>query len=238
MSSTERDTDPAVEAARYAVLRRIGPALRHDLVVNLQALAMMAEVLSTRLERLPADPAPGDAHLASHLTRLHRLARQAVANSLQVAQWISPDDDDTIELHQGLHEVLDLVRSSFGFRGFALQLQDAATAEEFTVPHDRLRHLVLAALIHMADEAPATGILRVCGWIQDDQACIRLDLETVAGPDAPARLLPDLGYRALSWADVQALAGDAPPRRQPDPPRILLRLPRERALSPLGMAPR
>jgi len=32
----------AAESARYGVLRRLAPSLKHDMVVNLQAVAMMA----------------------------------------------------------------------------------------------------------------------------------------------------------------------------------------------------
>ena len=236
-------SDAAVEAARYAVLRRIGPALRHDLVVNLQAVAMMAEVLGTRLDRVAPEGVPADPQLQSNLTRLHRLAREAVGNSLQVADWLSPSDDDTIDLRQGLEDALALVRSSFGFRGFQLQLENDVPAG-FEVPRDRLRHLLLAALIHLADESAAPGTLRVRGGRRDEEAWVSLDMEADAPADALAGApsaddaAPDLGYRPLAWADVVALAGEAAPQRGVSPDRIVLRLPRARALSPLKVAPR
>ena len=76
-------TDAPAEAARYAVLRRIGPALRHDLVVNLQAVALMAEVVTARLDR----GLPPLADLQHHLSRIQRGTREAVVNSLRVATW-------------------------------------------------------------------------------------------------------------------------------------------------------
>src|SRR3954469_17635163 len=47
----------SAEAARYGVLRRLAPALKHDMVVNLQAVAMMAEVMGAKLEKGTPSPA-------------------------------------------------------------------------------------------------------------------------------------------------------------------------------------
>ena len=38
-------------AAQHDILRRLAPPLRHDMVVHLQSLGMMAEALSARMER-------------------------------------------------------------------------------------------------------------------------------------------------------------------------------------------
>ncbi len=230
---------PGAEAARYAVLRRIGPALRHDLVVNLQAVAMMAEVLGARLGRLAQERDADEGPLQEQLARLHRLARDAVGNSLQVADWLSPSDDDTVDLRQGLQEALGLVRSSFGFRGFQLQWQDELPGAGFEVPRDRLRHLLLAALIHLADESASPGTLQVRTGRDAEEAWVGLEMQPEArGAGTAGDDLPDLGYRALAWTDVLALAGEPAPRREVNPARIELRLPRSRALSPLKVAPR
>ena len=37
------------EAARYALLRRLAPSMRHHLVVNLQPIGMIYEVMDRRL---------------------------------------------------------------------------------------------------------------------------------------------------------------------------------------------
>ena len=37
------------DAARYALLRRLAPSIRHHLVVNLQPIGMIYEVLDRRL---------------------------------------------------------------------------------------------------------------------------------------------------------------------------------------------
>src|SRR4051812_49615183 len=62
------------EAARYSVLRRLAPALKHDMVVHLQAVAMMAEVLTARIEK----GSPSVAELEGSISKMNRLARDAV----------------------------------------------------------------------------------------------------------------------------------------------------------------
>ena len=44
----ERDSvaTPAAEAARYALLRRLAPSMRHHLVVNLQPIGMVHEIIT------------------------------------------------------------------------------------------------------------------------------------------------------------------------------------------------
>jgi hypothetical protein len=47
--TTRRFPGEAAEAARYALLRRLAPSIRHHLVVNLQPIGMIYEVLDRRL---------------------------------------------------------------------------------------------------------------------------------------------------------------------------------------------
>jgi hypothetical protein len=243
-----------VEAARYALLRRLGPALRHDLVVHLQAVAMMAEVLSARLGR---DPQPDD--LPQTLARMHRLARDAVAGALQVASWLAPPEDDTVDMRQGLEECLGLVRSCLGFRGIRLlaELPDAG----LPVSRDQLRCLLLSALLHLSDQGGSGSTLLVQVQPEPDGALLQLTLETRGGPTLPAivtadddndasaagegcgswnALAPgeDADYRPLRWSDVRVLAAGLSLLRHVSPNRIELRLPRAEAHAPLQIAPR
>lgn len=220
------------EAARYALLRRLGPALRHDLVVHLQAVAMMAEVLGARMER---DPDSGS--LPPQLARMHLLTRDAVAGALKVAGWLLPPEDDAIDLREGLEESLALIRSSLGFRG--LQLQAELPEAGLPVSRERLRHLLLGALLYLSDQGGTAGALQVRARPDAGGALLRLAL--VARETGGAeRVLPDeeAGYRAMRWSDVQALAGDAGAMRRLTPPVVELRLPRAEARAPLQVAPR
>lgn len=235
----------AAEAARYAVLRRLGPALRHDLVVNLQAVAMMTEVLGARLDRSdeapPAAAPVAPADLSQQLVRIHALVRSAVDDALRVATWLCPPgDDEGVPLSQGVDECLALVRSPFGFRGIVLHAQVDPAAIE--VSRQPLRLLLLAALLHLADQDSAPCELRVHADVQGHEAA--LAIERLPAPDPLARGTPgadELGYRRLAPTDLQALAAEAGATGITlalQGRRVLLRLPRLVATTPLQIAPR
>jgi hypothetical protein len=65
-------------AAQHDILRRLTPPLRHDMVVHLQSLGMMAEALGARVERGAVE----QEDLQGSVSKLNRLARQAVARCL------------------------------------------------------------------------------------------------------------------------------------------------------------
>src|SRR5437868_1189841 len=96
-AASSKRSRAGAEAARYSVLRRLGPALKHDMVVNLQAIAMLAEVLNAKLDR--GSPNPSEFHAS--IAKLNRLAREAVANCLKVAAWLEPGEDEGIKLCDG-----------------------------------------------------------------------------------------------------------------------------------------
>jgi C4-dicarboxylate-specific signal transduction histidine kinase len=218
----------AAESARFAVLRRIGPALKHDLVVNLQAVAMKSEVLAARLDKA----LPGRGELQDQLGHIHRLAREAVLQSLKAAAWLAPTEGEGIELRRGIEEGLALVRSNFGFRGFRLQAGDLRG--DLEVAHDPLRYLLPAALLHLTDQARHPGELTVEASVEGATAVLVLDLVTQAGT-LPAEA--DESSRPITADDLQALAGEGDAQVLAAPDHVELRLPRLVASGPLQIAP-
>ncbi len=232
-TAPQEPTDTDGEAARYAVLRRIGPALKHDLVVNLQAVAMMAEVLAARLDK--GTPSPED--LQQQVGRIHRVAREAVANSLKVAAWVAPGEEEGVPLGEGVDEAVALVRSHFGFRGFAVRVELPPAALEVSRP--LLRELLVAGLVHLSDLADDPAEMVVRGQVQGDGAVLVLTREALPEVADPETVGEALGYRRLQAADVQALARQAGVDLQALGARgLALRIPRLVATRPLGVAPR
>ncbi len=218
----------ASEAARYGVLRRLAPSLKHDMVVNLQAVAMMAEVMNAKLER--GSPAP--AEFQASISKLNRLARDAVLNCLKVAAWIQPVEDEGIRLPQGVDECLALVASNFNFRGFSVARDVAETG--FEVSRAALRHLLTATLITLTDAASGPCEVRVKAEVAGDMAQITVRVTPRTGVEG----LPfEPGYRLLEWADVQALAEAEGVELVRGPDQVQLRMPRAVATAPLQIAP-
>jgi len=218
----------SAEAARYGVLRRLAPALKHDMVVNLQAVAMMAEVLNARLER--GQPAPAD--LQASISKLNRLAREAVLNCLKVAAWIQPVEDEGIRLNDGVEECLALLNSNFNFRGFMVGKELPET--DFQVSRVALRHLLTASLITLTDAVAGPCEVRIKAEIVSGFA----ELSVRVTPRQDVEGLPfEPGYRQLEWADVQALANAEAVELVRGAEQIVMRMPRAIATAPLQIAP-
>ena len=223
-----RRSHATAEAARYGVLRRLAPALKHDMVVNLQAVAMMAEVLNARLER--GQPAPAD--FQASISKLNRLAREAVLNCLKVASWIQPVEDEGIRLSKGVEECLALLASNFNFRGFLVEKE--VPDSDFQVSRVALRHLLAAALITLTDAAAGPCEVRVKAEIASGFA----ELSVRVVPRRDVEGLPfEAGYRQLEWADVQALAHAESIELVRGSDQIVMRMPRVIATAPLQIVP-
>jgi hypothetical protein len=214
-------------AARHDILCRMAPALRHDMVVNLQSLGMLAEALSARLER----GATENEELQAVVSKLNRLSRRAVETCLGVATWMEPAEDDAVTLHEGVAETVRLLRSSMNFRGFEL-VHDAPVAS-FEVGRTALRFLLPAALFCLVDAAQGPGELSIRTEASATHAVVQVGFR----PDAEGTLLHEPSELPLSWAEVQALAASESVELRRHGNQVVLRFPRAVATSPLKMVP-
>jgi hypothetical protein len=185
------------EAARYALLRRLAPSMRHHLVVNLQPIGMIYEVMERRLRA--AEPNLTDIHDSAH--KINGFARAALDSCLDVVTWLAPEEDASTTAPDGVRECLGLLATSFTFRGYSLRNEVAAIAGDVRRP--AIRNVLSAALIHVTDENPAPAEIVLSGEKLAAGAALTLTLSPTEGDQgfstAPA-------YRPIEWADLQALA--------------------------------
>lgn len=221
------------ESARYSVLRRLAPALKHDMVVHLQAISMLADVLSARLDK--GALAPADVETA--LVRMNRMAREAVNTCLRVAGWINPPEDETIRLRDGVDEGVALLRSGFSFRSLSLAVE--VPDLDFEVSRVALRFLVPASLLVLADGLRGPGELSVHADVAAGVAVLSIR----AAPRPPddgsppdAAQLP-AAERSLDWQDVAALAAAEQVELLRTDSQVVLRLPRMLPAGPVQIAP-
>ena len=219
----------SVAAARHTVLRRLAPALKHDMVVNLQAISMMAEILNARLER-----GAEAADLQDSISKLNRLSREAVATCLKVTTWIEPGEEEALPLQQGVNDCVNLMTAGLNFRGFSLVHE--VPAAEFDVSRGALRTLLAAALLTLADTAPAAGELRVSAEIAARHAVVSASW---SGDGQDAQRPPiDPALPRIDWSDVQALAAAAGGDLRRPRTHNTKRLPPAGPRTPLRRAPR
>ena len=234
MPSVAPDASPQrlrslARAAQHDILRRLTPPLRHDMVVHLQSLGMMAEALSARMERSVVQ----QDDLAGSVSKLNRLSRQAVARCLEVCTWMEPAEDDTIELRDGVSEVVSLLSTSLNFRGFDLRtgLADGA----FAVSRSAVRFLLAAAILTLTDAAPAPGEVVVRTEQSSTHGVVAVEYEPQ--PEGNFTQLHEPGESPLSWVEVQALAAQHDVELLRNGQTIILRLPRAVVTTPLKMVP-
>ncbi|MEY4652428.1 MAG: hypothetical protein RI884_1009 [Pseudomonadota bacterium] len=193
------DEHARAEGARYALLRRVAPALRHEAVAPLQPIAMAASVLERRLR----DPTPDLAQIQDTAARLAGYSRTAVRSCLELVEWLTPPPGQGLSLQAAVRSTLDLLRGSLLLRGFTLreELQGA----EALVRHAGLRHVLTACLLWLTDSAGAPAEVTLRAHDGGSGLQLVLDLQAIEGDagidDPPA-------YRPLRAEEVAALAHD------------------------------
>ena len=187
-----------VEAARYAVLRRLSPALRHHMVRHLQPIGLIYGVMDHKLSR-------GDPDLQAlrvNADKINEFAKAALAQCIDISTWLAPELCAPVPLESGVMECVGLLATTLHFRGF--RLVNEIEVMPCQVRQGALRMILIAALFEVSDglDAPATLTLSAL----PEQSGVTLRLQVSAREDGRVEEYDD-GYRKLVWSDVQALAG-------------------------------
>jgi hypothetical protein len=185
------------EAARYALLRRLAPSMRHHLVVNLQPIGMVYEVMDRRL-RAP-EPDLAEVHESAH--KINGLARAALNSCLDVVTWLAPEEEMLTTAGEGVRECLGLLATSLAFRGFALRNEMSAIPGE--VRRSAIRNVLTAAMIHTTDENQPPADIELNAAPTPAALVLTLTLRPTQGDQG---FSTEAGYRRLEWCDVEALA--------------------------------
>jgi len=185
------------EAARYALLRRLAPSMRHHLVVNLQPIGMIYEVMDRRLRA----PEPNLATVQDSAQKINRFARAALDSCLDVVTWLAPEEGAATDTAEGVRECIGLLATSLSFRGYALRNEVSPVSGE--LKRSAVRNVLTAALIHITDEFPAPAELVLTAEPGAEGVDITLAMRPSAGEQG---FTAEPGYRQIDWGDVQALA--------------------------------
>jgi hypothetical protein len=207
---------PEAEAARYALLRRLAPSMRHHLVVNLQPIGMIYEVMERRLRA----PAPDLANVQDSATKINGFAKAALASCLDVVSWLAPDDTVTIGVDEAVRECAALLATSLSFRGYALRNEVQPLPRK--IRRSGVRSLLSGVLLHATDERPAPADL-VLGCMAEQEGVLLT--VTVRPTQGDKGMAPDANYRKITWADLQALAAADGVQVAREGEQVLLRFP-------------
>lgn len=213
MPGTAPDAAERADAARYALLRRLAPAMRHHLVVNLQPITMVNEVMDHRLRASQPDLAQVQA--GAH--KIHGFAKAALHSCLDVVTWLAPDEPSPIGVEDGVRECVGLLATSLAFAGCVVR-SDVQECDG-RVNRYAVRHVLTAALVHCTDTGKTPSELHVSGVARAEGLQVTL---AARGPAANGGDSIRPAYRPLTWDDVEALAqaDDVALARTPDGLRL------------------
>ena len=198
--STIKSLKPhSAEAARYALLRRLAPALRHDMVGTFQPLSLMATLLEKRVQA----SSPDLALIGKNSGSMKMLSREASVACVALMSWLQPSGNCSVRLDAGIEDSLHLITAELCLRGFTVINNTAGVDME--VAQSMLRNVFLASLMAMTDTAPSTAELVLTAEVVDDALVLAIVMKVMQG----VRPLEGFqAYRALDWDDVQSLADD------------------------------
>lgn len=187
------------EGARYALLRRLAPGIRHDMAGALQPISMVAAILEKRLQK----PAVDLVALAKNVHAVNSLTREASLACMHLMDWLSPKIDEFTPVHTGIAEAIALVTTDLSFKGFTLVNQTDAVDGAVAVRVSVLHGLFMAALLAITDSHSGPAQVLLDARAQSDKLVFSIALEPL--DEAQMAGMPP-GYRCLDWDDVQALA--------------------------------
>ena len=186
-----------VEAARYALLRRIAPAMRHHLAGSMQPISMIAAILERRLQA----PAPDLTVLRDSGKSISTLARSAASAAMNLITWVAPRENGVMPLAAGIDECLGMLSTDLAFRGF--NVTNKVSATELNVSVFSLRTVFTASLIALTDAALAPASIVISSEPAGEQTRVCIKVTSEDGAAAPEQAG---SFRQLEWDDVQALA--------------------------------
>ena len=185
------------EAARYALLQRLAPAIQHHMMGQFQSMGMITAMIERRLA--PANP--DLANVRIDCASLSSASQTAVSSIINLMAWIEPKTTSRLKFDAGMTQCLSLLATQFRFRGFVLVKQVPEINAEIS---ERALHSVLTAtLIALSDLSDAPADLVIRAHATPERIEVSIDL---CPADRPAKNVRSNAYRLLRWRDVEVLA--------------------------------
>ena len=199
--------DRLAEAARYAVLQRIAPALRHDVAGFMQPVGMLMMVLQRRVQM----PEPDLQAIAKNVASASALAKEATTGCMNAMGWIAAREDAAVSLRDSVNEAAKLLAMEFSAQGLAIS--NSISSDVVTVPQSFFRSVLIGALLAFCDQRMAGTTLQISldAEAENDTAANRLMLRMLPGdvPEVLGLTEPpaiDRPSRCIDWPDVEAMA--------------------------------
>ncbi len=195
------DTHPTrldrADGVRYAILQRIAPSIRHDIVAHLQPIPMIYEVLRHRSKL--GDSVDAVEKCAS---KMSHFAKNALQSGVSALSWLEREEGLMVPAADGIAETVAMLERSFIFMGF--RLVNHAGNPPLAVDRDAMRHALTAALLAAIDGTDAASLITITSSTHAEELVLSVEVT----PDPfKATLRPyQEECRHLSWADAKDVA--------------------------------
>ena len=196
--------DRLAEAARYAVLNRLMPVLRHDVAGVLQPIRTLLLVLERRVQRAEPDLEA----IAKTVASISTLTKQATVDCMSALGWIASTEDVHVSLRSSVDEATQLLALEFSVN--SLSLVNGIADDSATAPQSFLRSVFMGALLAFCDQCVAGGTLQVtfdaaaADSSQPGRLLVRMLPDEVE--KLPSAFEGGRKYRTIGWPDVAAMA--------------------------------
>ena len=192
------DEAPAPEeAARYALLQRLAPALQHHMMGQFQSMGMIAAMMEKRLE----SNEPDMANIRKDCAALGSVSQTAINSIINLMTWIEPKPRLTVTVDAGVKECVGLLATQFRFKGFAIV--NEVPPLDLVVSSAGFRSVLSATLIVLSDlsQVPADLVIQA----QAVPGGVELSIGLRA-TERSQRSLHSAPCRLMKWRDVEVLA--------------------------------
>jgi hypothetical protein len=185
------------DAARFRLLQRLAPAIRHDLLGALQVPEFMIGMIEKRLR----SASPDLAHIREDLALLRDASEKAVSSSMSVMSWVEPDGAQTSDVDTAVFDCMAMVSSPLKLKGF--NLVNGVAGVEARLSVNAVRQVLSAALIALSDQSEAPAALLVEAQAMPGHVEISIFL---CPTDKAPTFFAAKADRPLGWHEVEALA--------------------------------
>jgi len=185
------------EAARYALLQHLAPALQHHVMGKFQSIGLISAMMERRLQSATPDLASIREDCAS-FSSASRMAVDAITNMMA---WIEPPEDTPLSFDTGLKECLGLLTTEFRFKGFVIANEAPPLQTELS--SRALRSVLCATLMALTDQSQAPARLVIRAQAMPDSLALSIELQPTEGHASNIR---SSAYRPLKWRDAEILA--------------------------------
>ena len=193
------------EAARYAVLLRIAPVLRHDVAGFMQPVGMLMLVLQRRVQM----PEPDMQAIVQNVMAVSALAKEATTGCMNAMAWMASTGEALVGMRCSVDQAIKLLAMELS--GSALQIVNNLPDDTTEIPQSFLRSVLMGALLAFCDQRTTGGKLQLSFEAEPGHGSVtprlmlRMSPDGAALPPAPADAVHKT--RSIDWQDVAAMAG-------------------------------